>query len=407
MRDDEPIDRADPFMAFGVGLSLILAVALSVVVAFGFGQPAGPVASSESSLPTTTTIPATTTTAPALPAPLGLSVDWDPDGTALVRGRVQSDEQRDAVVSAAEAAFGGENVDSGALVVASEGGVDADDRIGLLVAIVGRMPERLLNGTARLQDSVLTIEGVLAPGFDEDVFADLLDEGTDVSAVITLVPAPELPAFSRTYELTEDGVSLFGTVANEIERSRILNDVARLLPELVIDDALTVDEVSPTDGSVLLLGEAPMEVIDALREVVSTGDGVVVDDRLVELDVTTDAVDRLNELFGLAPIEFDTAAATIRPESEPTLDVAAQILGEIDGVALRVEGHTDSLGDEAANLELSQARAEAVVAALVERGVDPDRLEAVGFGETQPIADNTTIEGRQQNRRIEFSLLGA
>lgn len=406
MGHDEPIDRTEPFLALSVGFGLVLAISVSVVVAFGFGRPATTAAVDQQ---TTTTVAATTTTA-ALPAPVGLSVGWDADGEALVRGLVQSEEQRMAVISASETAFGAENVDSGALVVGSEGGVDADDRIGLLVEVIGRMPERLIEGTARLQDSVLTIEGTLAPGFDDAVFDDVLDAGTDnVSHLVSLDPAPQLRAYSRTYELSGDSITLFGTVADEAERARLVSEVTALSPDLIVDDSLVVDEVSPSEGTVVLLGEADAELIAALRKVVLVGSdtGVEVEDRLAESDPASDAVERLNELFELAPIEFDTGQATIRPESEATLDAAAEILAEVDGVALRVEGHTDSLGDEADNLALSQARAEAVVGALVARGTDQDRLEPVGFGETQPVADNTTAEGRQQNRRISFGLLGA
>jgi outer membrane protein OmpA-like peptidoglycan-associated protein len=69
-----------------------------------------------------------------------------------------------------------------------------------------------------------------------------------------------------------------------------------------------------------------------------------------------------------------------------------------------IEGHTDSQGNEAVNAELSSARAESVRAALVAKGVAADRLTAVGFGESQPIADNATTEGRAANRRVVFNL---
>jgi outer membrane protein OmpA-like peptidoglycan-associated protein len=71
---------------------------------------------------------------------------------------------------------------------------------------------------------------------------------------------------------------------------------------------------------------------------------------------------------------------------------------------VEVEGHTDSDGDDQANLALSVSRAEAVVDALIERGVSPDRLYAVGYGESLPIASNETKAGKQANRRIAFTL---
>ena len=73
-------------------------------------------------------------------------------------------------------------------------------------------------------------------------------------------------------------------------------------------------------------------------------------------------------------------------------------------VTVNVEGHTDGDGDASANLALSVARAEAVVDALVLRGIDPERLYAVGYGESLPIASNDTRAGKQANRRIAFSV---
>jgi outer membrane protein OmpA-like peptidoglycan-associated protein len=71
---------------------------------------------------------------------------------------------------------------------------------------------------------------------------------------------------------------------------------------------------------------------------------------------------------------------------------------------VRIECHTDSIGRSLANQKLSQRRADAVRLSLVARGIDPDRLEAVGFGATQPIASNTTARGRAENRRTEFRI---
>ncbi len=71
---------------------------------------------------------------------------------------------------------------------------------------------------------------------------------------------------------------------------------------------------------------------------------------------------------------------------------------------MHVEGHTDADGDDRLNLALSVARAEAVVGALIERGVSPARLYAIGYGESQPVADNGTADGRAQNRRVELNI---
>lgn len=103
-------------------------------------------------------------------------------------------------------------------------------------------------------------------------------------------------------------------------------------------------------------------------------------------------------------ILFQSGAAIIAAESQPALDELAVHLAACPDAMVHVEGHTDTDGDESLNLALSVARAEAVVGALVERGVAPARLYAIGYGESQPIADNATAAGKRLNRRIVVTL---
>lgn len=100
---------------------------------------------------------------------------------------------------------------------------------------------------------------------------------------------------------------------------------------------------------------------------------------------------------------FDTGSDRLRPESTPTLKEIAAMLGEHPELRLRIEGHTDAVGDDVANRALSERRAAAVVAYLVaEHGIDATRLESVGVGEAKPVAGNESAEGRQANRRVEL-----
>lgn len=103
-------------------------------------------------------------------------------------------------------------------------------------------------------------------------------------------------------------------------------------------------------------------------------------------------------------ILFDTGRATLRDEGVRILDALVAASLKCVAAHVTVEGHTDGEGDEAANQSLSEARARAVVDYLVAAGIASDRLTAVGWGETRPIADNATEAGRQENRRIEFKV---
>jgi outer membrane protein OmpA-like peptidoglycan-associated protein len=105
-------------------------------------------------------------------------------------------------------------------------------------------------------------------------------------------------------------------------------------------------------------------------------------------------------------VYFDFEQATIRPESFPLLNALAKTMQDHPRIRkVRVDGHTDAIGEDAFNMDLSRRRAEAVVAYMVGRGVAPERLTSEGFGESQPIADNRTEEGRAKNRRVELTIL--
>lgn len=109
--------------------------------------------------------------------------------------------------------------------------------------------------------------------------------------------------------------------------------------------------------------------------------------------------DKRARIYGIL---FDTGSAVIKPESEPVLDQVLDLLSGEPGWALTIEGHTDAVGSDEANLTLSRKRAESVKAYLVKAGIEEGRLEAAGYGESAPIADNDTELGRAQNRRVEL-----
>jgi len=240
------------------------------------------------------------------------------------------------------------------------------------------------------------------------------------TAVPTAEPEPEPAAPAIVYEPLEvagtlvaggTGIILEGRLPDEESRSALVSAAYSEYGQENVEDRTTLsDEVSWDAGiNITLDGEADSpESADKLRRFIVL-DGANVTDNIVvaEPEPTPEPVDleqSLNDLFQLEPIQFDSGSARIRGESDATIDTAAELLIANPDGDLVVEGHTDSKGSRAANQRLSDRRAEAVLDALVERGVNGDRLTSEGFGEDEPIADNGTLAGRQENRRIEFSL---
>ncbi|MGY0505800.1 OmpA family protein [Luteimonas sp. e5] len=101
-------------------------------------------------------------------------------------------------------------------------------------------------------------------------------------------------------------------------------------------------------------------------------------------------------------VNFATDKTEVLPDSMPQIEQVATLLKDDPQLRLGVHGHTDASGDAAHNQQLSEGRARAVVALLVERGIDEGRLSAEGFGDRQPVADNTSAEGKAKNRRVEL-----
>lgn len=126
---------------------------------------------------------------------------------------------------------------------------------------------------------------------------------------------------------------------------------------------------------------------------------VVIDTPIIDIPIEVGSKIVLHNLF------FATNQTTILPESESALNDLAVFMSEHAEVYVRITGHTDNVGTERDNQRLSEGRANAVRNELIKRGIASERIEAEGKGESEPIADNATEEGRAQNRRVEFTII--
>jgi len=134
---------------------------------------------------------------------------------------------------------------------------------------------------------------------------------------------------------------------------------------------------------------------------------IITEQQMVQ-EVTADASSLQDEIdktghVAVYGILFDTGKATLQDSSTATLNEILKLLQQNTDLKLRIEGHTDNVGSSASNQILSQKRADTVRTWLVSQGVAADRLTAKGYGDTKPVSDNSTDDGRAKNRRVELA----
>ena len=180
-----------------------------------------------------------------------------------------------------------------------------------------------------------------------------------------------------------DGNSVnLGGLINDADRDRISNSIKGLL------------------GSGVVLGTLADKVTDLVS---NTNTKVVA--ALAALKAGFDPKDLVG-ILNQSIVNFPTGSSEVPAAATSLLqDVAAQIKGLKPGTVLEIAGYTDNTGDAAANVALSQQRADAIRNALIHAGVDPSMLVAKGYGSANPIASNDLLEGRFRNRRIEYHIL--
>jgi outer membrane protein OmpA-like peptidoglycan-associated protein len=280
------------------------------------------------------------------------------------------------------------------------------------------------------------VDGVA--GESPDPF-DIEPTETAMPEIPTLIETPKdlTPKDLMTILRSGDTIELVGAIARLEERDVLVAAARQAFPTSAIDARLVQEANLPAGreeagllaiSALSRLSEGRAEVVGS--EIAVTGRALYaqtpellaarLDDTMpegwtVSLDIEAperiaanggaQCQQRIVERLTDDQISFAVAAATLAPDAEPLIDELAEILTECPEVAVEVAGHTDSDGSEAANRRLSQARAAAVRQALSARGVETDRLSAVGYGQAQPIAPNDTPENKARNRRIELIVI--
>jgi OOP family OmpA-OmpF porin len=207
------------------------------------------------------------------------------------------------------------------------------------------------------------------------------------------------------------------TLEGVVDETAWIGGILGLMETMTEDLAVGEIVVNPAAGVVLVSGEVETrqmrkELRDIAQESVTAlgfdfTSGILLEEapppppkeQVVALQKDID------EVIEGKVVEFEIKSDVITPRGTALLDEILAALGEFPDVPIEIAGHADAQGDAAANLELSERRARAVFDYLVANGANSARFVIVGYGETRPLADNNTAEGRARNRRIEFIAL--
>ncbi len=339
--------------------------------------------------------------------PGGGATAADGDSALVADGATDDGATDDASTDGADDEAGAE-ADEAEADEADEAGADdgADEPAAsvdeaALTGLAGAWP-----GLAFANDGgVLTVTGTVP---DEAAKTALLAEAAAVPGVTEVVDEVEVvPAAVPAVDVSasQARITLAGTVPSRELADELVARAAAIYSPDQVDDQLVIDPEVGTPVAISVTGSTTDEVLH--RSLLGAFDGIAgVDPVETGSFVLEESAELESSLNTLEPIEFASGSARILPDSEPILDQAAQFLNDNPDVSLEIGGHTDSIGEPEGNQRLSQARADAVLAALQGRGVTND-LVARGFGETRLKVDpDDTPEKQQENRRIEFRILG-
>lgn len=195
--------------------------------------------------------------------------------------------------------------------------------------------------------------------------------------------------------------TLTGTVTSQ-ERSTEIEAIVAAMPGIrLVDNQLTIAKAIEPKVVEKVIQKPKLE---PLPEPEPEPEPEVIPEPVTEIPAQEEKVEELLQTLDLSGITFLFGSDQISEDGKSILDEVTSILSEHAQFNVAIEGHTDSVGQDELNLALSEKRAQAVLGYLTSNGIQSDRLSATGYGESYPVADNSSAEGRALNRRIEFKV---
>ncbi len=357
------------------------------------------------------------------------------DGHVVLTGYVPDPESQAEVVGLARSLFGGDAIESRVRVAAGEPRMDW---VGAIKFALGQLA-LLSRGSVDLGDKTYAIEGEAA---SSDAFIAVSDVNTHkLPASLVLgkadVTPPRVSPFRFVAERKGNGVVLSGDVASAADRQHVIEAVQHKFGAVPIEDRLVFASGGPQDFGVAVdtavqllsrLTGGRIEIVDKALSLAGytyypAAVGEIADDLGGELPegftVAANAVaarqddqpvtpaqcrDLLQKALQTGRIAFSGTKAALAADSIGVLDRISAIVARCPDAAVEIGAHSDSDGSASRNRDLTQVRADAIADYLVGAGVKRERLTAMGYGESKPIADNSTAAGKAANRRIEFTV---
>jgi len=259
------------------------------------------------------------------------------------------------------------------------------------------------------KDKCIDVAGIWkfegCPDRDGDDVPDAIDECPDVKGLVTMNGCPDSDGdgiidMRDTCPDTPGIAEFFGCPDTDGDGLRDLDDdcptVAGLMVFQGCPDSDNDSIPDPKDDCPFAPGPLSNHGCPVKVEIAAPVTAPVV------LQLTAEEQEIINKVF--ENLQFETGKSIIKSSSFESLNNLAELMNKKPAFKLLIEGHTDNVGSDASNMALSKRRAKAAKDYLVKKGVDASRITSNGYGESKPVATNDTPEGRQKNRRVEFTI---